>query len=733
MDHREFNHTGFLDEVKQRIDRYFNDNNQSLSMPLLLSEHCEKQTLVSADYMFVARKVVALTSNNNNSSSSSSTSSSTNRRRNNNIKILDERVLDLIIERKNVNDMQQCLILKSKKYPPLTFFEAQMYKLQKVSACSNNNSNSKSNNTTTSTASCSCCGFIRRKIFLMEGDEDDPSQFWDDSDKTNGRTTKAEHEKRLKRVKTMRLQLEKGEWPGVKLVCTRNKDDTVKYLIDQMVDFQRQLNVNLNNELNGNVNRNGNRNFDLSHRPKMEHVKRCVENGMKDATFQEYLRLRKIKGVGDAKAMKAILMDPENNALWDKSFTSPSCLSRKTKATLDDRPTFYVSPTSSASSFSPGANVSSEYSIQSNYSSRSNYRHVSSSTSSSRRNSQSSAGRRSHVPRDKSKSATKTVKNGARYEHSHESSISSFSTSTSTNVNDVHRPPKKKSKTTPTSRQRNDVSVNVNLNRNLNAGIKLSSHNNIHNIRTESQIYRSELGLTSPEVIKLLADNSSSAISNLGSRSNLNSRSNINSNASSVSVNTVTHHSSVDASQRQHKRLRSVSKPHKSPNRSRLRPIEIDEIDEIDLTRSPSPSPLLAIDDFPPSSGLGQKSKPDDDIQEVQSKLSSRARSRRETILNATLERFGGGSNELRLHNVSTTTATSASFAVSSTDTDVSGATFGFQNVSSLSPKKNETWEVSFILSIVVNENDNTLLRFEYLVLTFSNSLHYMNTTPKVQ
>ena len=121
MDCREFGYvTGFLDKAKQAIDKHFNSRNKQRPF-----EYCEKQSLSSADYMFVARKIDVM-----------------------NGKVLDERVLDLIIERKNVNDLQSCLILKSKKYKPLSFFEAQMYKLQQCK--------------------------IPRKVFLMEGDEDDP-------------------------------------------------------------------------------------------------------------------------------------------------------------------------------------------------------------------------------------------------------------------------------------------------------------------------------------------------------------------------------------------------------------------------------------------------------------------------------------------------------------------------------------------------------------------------------
>ena len=41
-----------------------------------------------------------------------------------------QRVIDLLVERKNVNDLCSCLISPSKSFPPLKFFEAQMYKLQ---------------------------------------------------------------------------------------------------------------------------------------------------------------------------------------------------------------------------------------------------------------------------------------------------------------------------------------------------------------------------------------------------------------------------------------------------------------------------------------------------------------------------------------------------------------------------------------------------------------------------
>jgi len=273
MDRREFNHTGFIDQVKDRIDKHFNgtsplDRNGRYSYPL----YCEKQTLSCADYMFVARKVSIA-----------------------NGKVLDERVFDLIIERKEVHDLQACLIQPSLKFKPLSFFEAQMFKLQQCE--------------------------IPRKLFLMEGNEDDPRGSFHE----NYHGYKNERENRLKRVKTMRLQLENGEYHGISLESTRNKNESVQYLIDQMVDLKERFNP-----------------MQPPNRTMMD-VKERVNEGMKGATFEEYLRLRRMKGIGDSKAMKAI-MDTNNS--WDKSFISPACTSKnkKWKSTLEDRATFYVSP-----------------------------------------------------------------------------------------------------------------------------------------------------------------------------------------------------------------------------------------------------------------------------------------------------------------------------------------------------------------------------------------------------
>lgn len=138
MDHREFGcSSNFLQMVEKRINAHFG------------GVYSEITTLPSADYLYVARLIA-----------------------NSNGEIMDERVLDMVIERKNVQDVCQCLIADSKKYKPLTFFEAQMYKLQN-------------------------CG-MSRKLFVMEGDEDKAKNLF------RGAKSQEERERRLKRVKTLR-------------------------------------------------------------------------------------------------------------------------------------------------------------------------------------------------------------------------------------------------------------------------------------------------------------------------------------------------------------------------------------------------------------------------------------------------------------------------------------------------------------------------------------------------
>mmetsp|Transcript_28319 Transcript_28319/g.43393 ORF Transcript_28319/g.43393 Transcript_28319/m.43393 type:complete len:690 (+) Transcript_28319:23-2092(+) len=279
-DHREFNHTPVLKFVKQAIDAHFHGTHPSLDGHRSGSKrgkyplYCERTTLPSADYMFVARHVHIDTG-----------------------KVREERVLNCIIERKHVNDLQRCLIKPSKKYKPLTFFEAQMYKLRE-------------------------CVDLSKKIFLMEGDEDNDANFY----KLNkhGTHSKFEHQGRLKRVKTLRLHVLKGEYEGVDLVCTRTKHDSVQYIVDQMEALQESFNPDPHN---GNLP-------DLT----MKTLTECMNDRMKAPTFLEYLRLRSLKRVGNITAMKRI-MDPDS--VWNKAFRSPDCTDKLTKASLEDRAIYY--------------------------------------------------------------------------------------------------------------------------------------------------------------------------------------------------------------------------------------------------------------------------------------------------------------------------------------------------------------------------------------------------------
>ena len=85
MDHREFScknigKGNFLQTLEKKVNNHFGGN----------EAHCEITTLPSADYMFVARLI------------------------SHKGEVIDERVLDMIIERKDVNDLCQCIVLDSK-------------------------------------------------------------------------------------------------------------------------------------------------------------------------------------------------------------------------------------------------------------------------------------------------------------------------------------------------------------------------------------------------------------------------------------------------------------------------------------------------------------------------------------------------------------------------------------------------------------------------------------------
>jgi ERCC4-type nuclease len=82
------------------------------------------------------------------------------------------------------------------------------------------------------------------------------------------------------------MQLANGEFDGVDLICTRSRWDTVKFLIHQLEEFRKSFNPR---------------------RPPAKtrvELKNHINEQMKASTFMEYLRLRSIPGIGDAKAMK---------------------------------------------------------------------------------------------------------------------------------------------------------------------------------------------------------------------------------------------------------------------------------------------------------------------------------------------------------------------------------------------------------------------------------------------
>lgn len=268
MDHREFGlgrskkaNDNFLKKSERRINKYFNERGVS-------GKSCEILSLKAADYMFVARKISKLTG-----------------------QVVEERIFDLIIERKDVGDLAQCLIIDSKKYKPLKFFEAQMYKLVN-------------------------CG-IERKIFLIEGDED--IQDW----RTAGGGGACDKEKRLRRlrIKTVRLQVQHGHYKGVELVCTQFGDRTIAFLIHQMELLQRSFDPN-----------------GFAGMKTMQQFTDHIDVKMNNPTFLKYLELRNKPRIGDKTAMK-VIRDPKEG--WDKSFVSPSETNEDIKSDEKDRPTFW--------------------------------------------------------------------------------------------------------------------------------------------------------------------------------------------------------------------------------------------------------------------------------------------------------------------------------------------------------------------------------------------------------
>lgn len=116
----------------------------------------------------------------------------------------------------------------------------------------------------------------------MEGDEDRTNVF-------AGANSEMEKVRRLKRIKTTRLRLERGEWDGVSIVCTRHRHDSIRFMIQKLKELQKVFNPR---------------------RPPTKTLKQLkihINEHMNDPTFQEYLRQRRIPGIGDKKAMKVCL------------------------------------------------------------------------------------------------------------------------------------------------------------------------------------------------------------------------------------------------------------------------------------------------------------------------------------------------------------------------------------------------------------------------------------------
>ena len=105
-----------------------------------------------------------------------------------------------------------------------------------------------------------------------------------------------------------RLQLENGEFEGIDIICTRNRCDTVSFLIQQLESFQKSFNP-------------------MQPPTKTrEQLKLHISQQMKAPTFLEYLRLRSQPGIGDAKAMKVgngifvcLLRDPATSPFFFRS------------------------------------------------------------------------------------------------------------------------------------------------------------------------------------------------------------------------------------------------------------------------------------------------------------------------------------------------------------------------------------------------------------------------------
>lgn len=153
---------------------------------------------------------------------------------------------------------------------------------------------------------------------MIEGDED--NFHWRTE---RGRPAdQAEKRKRRLRVKTVRLLVENGRYPGVELVCTRRSDVTIQFLIHQIELLLRSFDP---------------RDFDAM--KTMQQVADHIDEKMNDPTFLKYLELRNQPRIGDKKAMK-VIRDPNLN--WDKSFVSPEEKHDDIRSTEEDKATYWT-------------------------------------------------------------------------------------------------------------------------------------------------------------------------------------------------------------------------------------------------------------------------------------------------------------------------------------------------------------------------------------------------------
>ena len=250
MDFQEHNGTRKKEAIMEQINGHFRGTNP---VDHVYGTYCEignsvagTQKLPVGDYMFVARKV------------------------NSTGKVLEEKVLNVLIERKSTENVMVSIQKESRRHRPLKEIEVQLRQMQ-------------------------YCG-IDHRIFLLEGDED-----------RSGLDTQ-----QRKAVKTFRMYLNTGEFGGVQeLVCTETHEDTVAYLIEMLQLMTSRFARDPHNS--------------VSPASSFGNVKEAVKRAMHDRSFLEYKEQRAKPGIGDKRAVQEL----RKRGYHD--FVSP-CIRRNTKA-----------------------------------------------------------------------------------------------------------------------------------------------------------------------------------------------------------------------------------------------------------------------------------------------------------------------------------------------------------------------------------------------------------------